>query len=118
MITVYGIPNCDTVKKAKSWLDQNGIAYTSHNYKTQGIVAEKLQQWLLTFGQGKLVNRAGTTWKKLSDEAKTAISSDEAAINLLASQPSIIKRPLIEKDGTPLLIGFNETEYRAKLLLQ
>lgn len=108
-IEFYGIPNCDTVKKARNWLDARGVAFTFHDYKKKGADPAKLLAWAGAVGWEKLLNRAGTTFRKLPDEAKRDI--DEAkAIVLMAEHPSTIKRPVVEYPGG-LLVGFNEAEW-------
>ena len=102
--TLYGIPNCDTVKKARTWLDARGVAYRFHDYKKAGIAAEKLAQWCGEAGWDKVLNRAGTTFKKLPDAAKADLDQAKA-IGLMREQPSMIKRPIVEHDGR-LLVGF------------
>jgi arsenate reductase len=117
MFTVYGIPNCNTVKKARTWLDENGIAYNFHDYKKKGITAEKLQNWLTVFPWEKLVNKAGTTWKGLSDEEKAAVKDNESAIGLMVEKTSVIKRPLIEDPaGKAISLGFSEKEFEERFL--
>jgi arsenate reductase (glutaredoxin) len=108
MITVYGIPNCDTIKKTLNWLKANGQDYTFFDYKKQGISTDKLSEWLKSYDWTQLVNRAGTTWEKLSDEEKAVINNNQAAIELMISKPSVIKRPLIEQDGQAVALGFDE----------
>ncbi len=108
MLTVYGIPNCDTVKKTLEWLKTNGLLYEFYDYKKQGISANKLSEWLKSYEWTKLVNRAGTTWKKLTDEEKAAINNNQTAVELMIAKPSIIKRPLIEQDGKTIALGFDE----------
>ena len=109
--TLYGIRNCDTMKKAWSWLDQKGVAYEFHDYKKAGVSREKLQGWIRAAGWEVLLNRAGTTFRKLPDEAKQNI--DEAkAIRLMLEQPSMIKRPVFER-GKTLLVGFSPEKYSA-----
>jgi Spx/MgsR family transcriptional regulator len=101
---LYGIPNCDTVKKARVWLDTHGIAYTFHDYKKAGADAGKLSAWCSDAGWETVLNRAGTTFKKLSDADKADLSQAKA-IALMLAQPSMIKRPVVEHSGG-LLIGF------------
>lgn len=113
MITLYGIPNCDTVKKTMKWLTSQGIAYEFHNYKKMGLPPEKVDEWLQQVPFQKLVNKAGTTFRKLSDEQKAAANQLEGAKELMLQQHSVIKRPIIEKDNQLILIGFNEDEYNA-----
>ncbi|GLU51868.1 arsenate reductase [Dyadobacter frigoris] len=117
MFTVYGIPNCNTVKKARMWLDEKGIAYTFHDYKKKGITAEKITGWFQYFPWEKLVNKAGTTWKQLSDEEKAAVTDEKSATELMISKNSVIKRPLIEDaSGKAIAIGFSESEYEKAFL--
>jgi arsenate reductase (glutaredoxin) len=103
-ITVYGIPNCDTVKKARVWLDGKGIAYSFHDYKKSGADAAKLAVWRETQGWEAVLNRAGTTFKKLPENNRTGLTQAKA-IALVLAQPSMIKRPVVEH-GQSLLIGF------------
>lgn len=112
-VTVYGIPNCDTVKKARTWLDAHGIAYTFHDYKKAGADAGKLAQWCAAAGWEKVLNRAGTTFKKLPDADKADLDAAKAAA-LMAANPSCIKRPIVEHSGA-LLVGFKPDEWAAAL---
>lgn len=112
-ITVYGIPNCDTVKKARTWLDKQGIAYTFHDYKKQGADPARIAGWIKTAGLDKIVNKAGTTYRKL-DEAEKAALAGEGAPAVLAANTSVIKRPIVEHPGG-LLVGFKEAEWAAAL---
>lgn len=117
MFTVYGIPNCNTVKKAKTWLDEKGIAYTFHDYKKKGITSEKINGWFQYFPWEKLVNKAGTTWKQLSDEEKASVIDEKSAAELMISKNSVIKRPLIEDaSGKAITIGFSESEFEKVFL--
>ena len=110
-IILYGIPNCDTVKKARTYLDSRGVAYHFHDYKKAGIEAADLKRWVKEVGWEKLLNKAGTTFKKLSDADKADI--DEAkAIALMLANPSMIKRPVVE-GGQALLVGFKPEIYDA-----
>jgi len=102
--TLYGIPNCDTVKKARAWLDARGVAYAFHDYKNSGITPGKLAGWCAETGWEKVLNRAGTTFKKLPDAAKADLDQTKA-IRLMCDQPSMIKRPIVEHGGR-LLVGF------------
>ena len=109
MLTVYGIPNCDTVKKARVWLDAHGRAYAFHDYKKAGIEAEQLRAWARDVGWQTLLNRAGTTFRQLPDADKAGI--DEAkAIELMVAQPSMIKRPVVT-GGERLIVGFKPAEW-------
>lgn len=117
MLTLYGIPNCDTVKKARTWLDRHGVAYIFHDYKKDGISKEKLESWLTVFPKEKLVNKASTTWKGLTDEEKKLIGDDAAAIALMSDKTSVIKRPLVEDaTGKAVTIGFSDKYYEEKFL--
>lgn len=110
-IIFYGIPNCDTVKKARTWLDARGIAFTFHDYKKAGADAEKLAAWCDAKGWEMILNRAGTTFKKLP-EADRADLDQGKAIALMLAQPSMIKRPVVEYEGG-LLVGFKPPEWEA-----
>lgn len=110
---LFGIPNCDTVKKARAWLDKQGIAYAFHDYRKAGADPAKLAAWCAVAGWERILNRAGTTFRKLPDRDRSNL--DEArAIALMAANPSCIKRPLVEHPGG-LLIGFKEAEWTALL---
>lgn len=112
-LTVYGIPNCDTVKKARSWLDQRGLIYQFHDYKKAGIDAATLAGWAGEVGWEPLLNRAGTTFRKLPDDAKAGIDQDKA-IALMVDQPSMIKRPVVTGAGK-MLVGFKPADWEAAL---
>ncbi|WP_010163902.1 ArsC family reductase [Sphingomonas sp. PAMC 26617] len=107
--TLYGIPACDTVKKARTWLDTNGVPYTFHNYKTAGVDPALLLQWIDQLGWETVLNRAGTTFRKLPDADKTDLDADKALAIMLAN-PSAIKRPILVKDDV-LLAGFKLDTY-------
>ena len=111
--TIYGIRNCDTMKKARAWLDARGVAYDFHDYKVEGAERGKLAAWSKVVGWETLLNRAGTTFRKLPD-AERANLDGEKAIALMLAQPSMIKRPVLEK-GAKLLVGFKPAEYQAAL---
>lgn len=111
---LYGIPNCNTVKKARTWLDEHGITYEFHDFKKSGISKETLQQWLGQVDWEKLVNRAGMTWRGLSDAEKAAVTDPASAITLMHDKTSVIKRPVLVKDDQILHLGFTEAAY-AKL---
>ncbi len=112
---VYGIKNCDTVKKALTWLKENNKAFDFHDYKKEGISEAKLKEWCKQVGWEVLLNKRGTTWKQLSDEAKEAVTGEAKSILLMKEKTSIIKRPLIEKDGKVLVVGFDEKAYGEKI---
>ncbi len=110
-ITLFGIPNCDTVKKARNWLDANNIAYAFHDYKKSGADPAQLKSWCAAKGWETILNHAGTTFKKLPDDAKSGL--DEAkAIALMLDQPSMIKRPVVEYDSS-IVVGFKPAEWEA-----
>ena len=111
MITIYGIKNCDTMKKARNWLDSHGIGYRFHDYKSEGIDEAHLTQWVDAKGLDVVLNRAGTTFRKLSDAEKASLN-EEKAIALMISQPSLIKRPVLEANGA-VTIGFKPELYEA-----
>ncbi|WP_026221372.1 ArsC family reductase [Ancylobacter sp. FA202] len=108
-VTIYGIKNCDTMKKARAWLDGRGVAYDFHDYKTAGIDEAHLKAWAGKVGWEVLLNRAGTTFRKLSDTEKADIDA-AMAVALMQAQPSLIKRPVLDVDGT-LLVGFRLEAY-------
>lgn len=110
-IKLYGIPNCDTVKKARNWLAGNNIEVEFHDFKKQGLSAELAQLWLQQASWEQLINRKGMTWRGLSDVQKN-IGSNEDAQKLMLEKTSVIKRPLLEQDGKLLHIGFDEAAYR------
>ena len=109
MVKIYGIPNCDTMKKARQWLNDQGIAYEFHDYKKAGIDEQLVRHWVKTLGWEALLNRRGTTWRKLDDAVKSQID-ETSAIQIMLQTPSIIKRPLLD-DGTTLHLGFKADEY-------
>ena len=113
-VTIYGIKNCDTMKKARAWLDKKGVAYEFHDYKTRGIERARLEGWSKKVGWETLLNRAGTTFKKLPDKEKDGITSSKA-ISLMLKQPSMIKRPVLDVGGGKLLVGFDPGQYAAVL---
>ena len=108
---LYGIANCDTVKKARSWLDQHHIEYQFHDFKIHGVAAELAQIWLQQMGWEKLINRNGLTWRGLPVQQKQAIQNNRAALQLMLEKPSVIKRPLLEQDSKLLHAGFDPVTY-------
>ena len=112
-LTLYGIPNCDTVKKARNYLEARGLGYQFHDYKKAGVTAADLERWSEVVGCEKLLNKAGTTFKMLPDADKVDIDADKA-IALMVANPSMIKRPVVE-GGKTLLVGFKEPEWDAVL---
>jgi len=112
---VYGIPNCNTVKKSLDWLKTHQSDFEFHDFKKKGITTEKLNDWCNTFGWETVLNRKGLTWKKLTKEEQTDIDTQEKAIAYLIENTSAIKRPVIEKDGCAILISFDEDLYAQTL---
>ena len=113
-ITIYGIKNCDTMKKARAWLEKQGVDYAFHDYKTAGIERDKLEKWSKKAGWELLLNKAGTTFKKLPDKDKEGLT-EKKAIALMLAQPSMIKRPVLELGGGKLLVGFKPDDYAKAL---
>ncbi len=111
--TIYGIKNCDTMKKARAWLEARGVAHDFHDYKTAGIDRARLEGWAARVGWETLLNRAGTTFRKLPEVDKEGLT-EKKAIALMLAQPSMIKRPVLEA-GKTLLVGFKPAEYQQAL---
>ncbi|MCW3081360.1 ArsC family reductase [Segetibacter sp.] len=114
---VYGIRNCNTVKKAIEWLKDNGTASEFHDFKKQGIAKEKLLEWAKEVGWERLMNKKGTTWRSLSAEQQQNVKNEGTAVALMLEKPSIIKRPVIETGGK-LIVGFVEEEYKTNFKKQ
>ena len=112
---VYGIPNCNTVKKALDWLKENQIDYVFHDYKKKGINKEKLEEWAAQVGWEHLINKKGTTWRKLSPERQQSIANKQAAFDLIIQNPSVTKRPIVESKNKIICIGFDEAQYAQTL---
>ncbi len=112
-ITLYGIANCDTVKKARQWLDAQGLAYAFHDYRKQGAEPARIARWVEQAGWEKLLNRAGTTFRKLPEADRTGLDAGQA-VAVMAANPSCIKRPVVEHPGG-LLVGFKQAEWAAEL---
>ena len=110
--TLYGIPNCDTVKKARVWLAANGHDFSFHDFKKQGLERATVAAWLDQLDWEMLVNRKGTTWRKLSDERRAAVVDKASALDLMLEAPSVIKRPVLAGAGA-LNVGFSDDQYRA-----
>jgi Spx/MgsR family transcriptional regulator len=111
-IVIYGIKNCDTMKKARAWLDKHGVDYGFHDYKAGGIERDRLERWTGKVGWDVLLNRAGTTFRKLPEKDKEGLT-EKKAISLMLKQPSMIKRPVIELGAGRLLVGFAPESYKA-----
>ncbi len=108
-VTIYGIKNCDTMKKARTWLDKKGVAYDFHDYKVAGVERARLEAWAAKVGWEPLLNRAGTTFRKLPEEDKEGLTATKA-MALMMAQPSMIKRPVLEAGGK-ILVGFKSEQY-------
>lgn len=111
---VYGIKNCDTVKKALKWLDEHNLAYEFHDFKKSGITEEKLKEWSSTLGWESLLNKRGTTWRKLDPQTQNRIKNETDAFKLMQESTSVIKRPVIENNQN-VLLGFDEAAYQKVL---
>jgi Spx/MgsR family transcriptional regulator len=110
-VAVYGIPNCDTVKKARTWLTDHGIDYLFHDFKKQGVPTDLLPDWITAVGWEKLVNRKGTTWRKLDDDTRNAVVDAKTAIAVMQTNPSVIKRPVVRWSDGKVTVGFDITEW-------
>ncbi|MEX0758751.1 MAG: ArsC family reductase [Tistlia sp.] len=111
-VALYGIRNCDTMKKARAWLDGQGVAYRFHDYKAEGIERARLEGWARRVGWERLLNRAGTTFRKLPESERDGLD-EVRALDLMLAQPAMIKRPVLEADGE-LLVGFKPERYAAR----
>ena len=111
-VTIYGIKNCDTMKKARAWLDKHGVDYAFHDYKVEGIERDRLERWAKKVGWEILLNRAGMTFKSLPDKDKAGLSETKA-VALMLKQPSMIKRPVLDLGGGKLLVGFKPEQYES-----
>ena len=111
MITMFGIKNCDTIKKARKWLEAEGIDYQFHDYKKDGLTAETLDSWVADLGWEALINKRGTTWRKLPEDVKDSIDQ-ASAIEIMLENTSIIKRPLLVDDANNILLGFKADDYQ------
>jgi arsenate reductase len=110
--TVYGIPNCDSVKKATNWLQQNNIEFEFHDFKKNGITKQKLKEWCIDLGWETVLNKKSTTWRSLTPEEQSGVMNQQTAINCMAEKTSLIKRPVIEYKSTRI-IGFDEARYQS-----
>jgi arsenate reductase (glutaredoxin) len=108
--TLYGIPNCDTVKKARAWLAERGVEVAFHDYKKQGVPEAELSAWMTRVGWEKLLNRQGTTWRKLDPAAQAAVTNAASALALMRVQPSVIRRPVLVRGGE-LRVGFDAADW-------
>ena len=110
-ITVYGIPNCDSVKKARQWLDSQGLPYVFHDFKKQGVPASALADWVRSAGWEVVLNRKGTTWRKLDASVQSSVVDAATAQALMLEQPSVIKRPVIRWTSGRISVGFSPQEW-------
>jgi len=113
-ITLHGIPNCDTVKRARAWLAEQGVAYDFHDFKKAGVPAA-LPQWMAALGWERLLNRAGTTWRKLDEAQRAAVTDAASAGALMRAQPSVIKRPVLQWADGSLTVGFDAADWARRL---
>jgi len=109
-VIIYGIPNCDTTKKAMAWLEKNKIPFSFHDYRQQGIAEKKLNDWCTKKGWETVFNKRSTTWRELPEAEQKKITGQPAAVKTMSKHNSIIKRPIMEK-GDDLVVGFNEEQY-------
>lgn len=114
-VTVFGIPNCDTVKKARAWLTGHGVRYVFHDFKKQGVPMDQLPQWIATVDWEPLLNRKGTTWRQLDDASRAAVVDAPTATALMLAHPSVIKRPVVAWPNGQVTVGFDEARWQALL---
>ena len=114
MITLYGIPNCDTVKKARAWLTDHGVDYQFHDFKKQGLPESRLQSWIQAVGWEQLLNRRGTTWRKLDPATQAGVTDAASASALMQANPSVIKRPVVDW-GAHVTVGFDADTWATRV---
>jgi arsenate reductase (glutaredoxin) len=114
-ITLYGISNCDTVKKARAWLGEQGVDYTFHDFKKAGVPADRLDAWMAAVGWEKVLNRQGTTWRKLEPAQQLRAGNAQGARALMLEQPSVIKRPVVEWAGGTVTVGFDAASWPSRV---
>ena len=115
MTILYGIPNCDTVKRARDWLTSQGVAYEFHDFKKQGVPADHLAAWVQAAGWERVLNRKGTTWRKLPEAQQAAVVDGASAQALMREQASVIKRPVVEWDDGRITVGFDPVDWEARV---
>ena len=115
MITLYGIPNCDTVRQARVWLGERGVAHAFHDFKKQGLPEAALDAWLASLGWEALVNRRGTTWRGLDAATRAALVDAASARPVLLAQPSLIKRPVVQWEDGTVTAGFDATDWQRRV---
>ena len=114
-VTLYGIPNCDTVKKARAWLADHEVQVHFHDFKKQGVPQDRLDRWLAAAGWEKLLNRQGTTWRKLDEATKAAVADAKSARSLMLAQASVIKRPVVEWNAGEVTVGFDAADWQERM---
>lgn len=115
MTTLYGIPNCDTVKKARAWLTEHGVAHTFHDFKKQGVPAAALDRWLQAAGWDTVINRKGTTWRQLDEDTRTGVTDAASARTVALAHASVIKRPVVEWADGRITVGFHAADWAARV---
>ncbi len=115
MITVYGIPNCDTVKKARAWLTGQGLAHTFHDFKKQGVPEEALDRWLAAMGWETVINRRGNTWRQLDEATRAGVTDTASARAVALANPSVIKRPVVQWTDGRLTAGFDAADWQRRI---
>jgi len=115
MITLYGIPNCDTVKKARAWLTERGIDYQFHDFKKQGVPQPQIDAWLAQVGWDTVINRKGTAWRKLDESVREGVTDAASALAVALAQPSVIKRPVVQWADGKVTVGFTPERFAARL---
>jgi Spx/MgsR family transcriptional regulator len=113
-VRLYGIPNCDTVKRARAWLGERGVAHDFHDFKKHGVPQRRLDAWLAALGWESLVNRRGTTWRQLDDALRAGVIDAASARSLMLASPSVIKRPVVEWDDGRIGVGFDPVDWAAR----
>ena len=114
-VSVFGIPNCDTVKKARAWLSAHGVNYEFHDFKKLGVPVDQLPRWIAAVGWEPLLNRKGTTWRKLDDASRVAVVDASSASALMLAHPSVIKRPVVAWPNGQITVGFDEAQWQGLL---
>jgi Spx/MgsR family transcriptional regulator len=113
MTRLHGIPNCDTVKRARAWLDEHHVAHEFHDFKKLGVPGDRLDAWIAAAGWERLVNRQGTMWRKQPDDVKAAVVDAASAKTLMIAEPSVVKRPVVEWDDGRITVGFDAAQWAA-----
>ncbi len=113
-ITLYGLANCDTVKRARAWLTSQGLSYQFHDFKKQGVPGEQLDAWIVSLGWDPLLNRKGTMWRRLDESTRASVSDAASARAVMLAQPSVIKRPVVQWASGEYSVGFNEAAWRVR----